>query len=187
MSRNIVLGLKSVGGYCPYLQRVSPSGLKFLTSTNKLNLLVNQCPAMSFALSKKSFSTSSLSASPSSTDSKQQQQARGYASIVPEPSTSTSASSGLPIKVVSGRATALPNSSTSNVKDILTSKDVMDKVFPSGRPTAALGFAKHETTPATPSLFNYEEFYNEQLDKKHKDKSYRVSCILFNYFRCIKS
>lgn len=49
------------------------------------------------------------------------------------------------------------------------------RVFYGGRPTNALGFAKHVVTSAIPKdAFQYEEFYQTELDKKHKDKSYRV-------------
>lgn len=176
MSRNIALGLKSVGTFCPYLQRVSPTGLRFLTSsssTNRLSQVANQCPAMGFALANKSqFSTTTKSSQPSSSDSVKQQQARGYASIVPE----TSVSNGLP-RSIKGRSTAIPTSTNvAGVKVVAEEKEA--KVFTSGDPTNALGFAKHEVTPSTPAqngLFDYELFYNEQLEKKHKDKSYRVS------------
>ena len=44
-----------------------------------------------------------------------------------------------------------------------------------GRPTVALGFKKHiQHSP----IFNYEGFYEAQLQKKHEDRSYRVNYTL---------
>jgi 5-aminolevulinate synthase len=57
-----------------------------------------------------------------------------------------------------------------------------DQGHAQGRPTCALGFAKHVVTSHRPG-FDFEAFYEAELDKKHKDKSYRVRCASPSFVR----
>lgn len=59
------------------------------------------------------------------------------------------------------------------VAPVPASKDTLVDAVSAGRPTAALGFAKHEVVASTPA-FDYEGFYEGMLEKKKQDKSYRV-------------
>ena len=69
---------------------------------------------------------------------------------------------------------------------VLTREHDLPRVFTAGRPTTALGFAKHTVTSHRPG-FGYEQFYTAELDKKHKDKSYRVRCTTHHSRRVLPS
>lgn len=122
-------------------------------------------------------STSSSSAAPASVNPKTSistvsagpstvQVQRGYASIAAVEAAAleraTSPSSPQPSFVNSA--------SIGDNKDIRTPAQ---QGHAQGRPTCALGFAKHVITSHRPG-FDFEAFYEAELDKKHKDKSYRV-------------
>lgn len=178
MVPNIAHQLKNFSAACPYLARASPIGLRFLATqsiqgTNRLSLLAaTQCPAMSSALAKKQFSTSSTASVASSSSTLDAQHTRGYASIVPEPTTlNKNNKAGVP-RSTATKIAPVPTSSPSAGTSV-DAEQIHGEVHSSGNPTNALGFAKHLTTNSTP--FNYEEWYSAQLDKKHADKSYRVS------------
>lgn len=181
----VVAGLKSFGNVCPFLRSSSLSSLASLSrqQVGGLNGLhaaaASGCPLMAAQLRSKGFATSALqqtastapaaapaasapasaASAPAGIDS-----ARGYATI-----------SELTNEQVQGatKATKL-DAELASAAGAAAAESGSERSFAAGRPTAALGFAKHNITSARPG-FNYEEFYNEQLAKKHSDKSYRVS------------
>lgn len=166
-------GLKAFGNVCPFLGQHTVMGLRRLSTQpavaagNRLAYLAQtQCPLMSIAYANKakSFSTSACPATATATVSSP---VRGYASIAEQQADHTR------------RLEQQAQLATGQTAGVAADADAdaesqPERVFYSGRPTNALGFAKHQVTSCRPGQFNYEEFYANELDKKHKDKSYRV-------------
>lgn len=192
MAFQTVQALKAFGNVCPFLHRVSVPGLRALSSLttvdghSKLGLLATTaCPMMGAALANKnnskSFSTSTYSAaaqkpasapaphilSPSSAAST----SRGYASIAEQQAESAKLQRATAEEILA-RATSAHPSSASTPAGVAAPQTYSPQIT-AGRPTCGLGFAKHVVTSARPG-YNYEDFYQTELDKKHKDKSYRV-------------
>lgn len=152
-------GLKTFGNVCPFLKKTTVSGLRSLSSPatgNRLAVLAQtQCPLMSMAYASKGFSTSAASFNT---------QVRGYASIAEQQADAAK---------LQREEAAAAASKTGQTAGVAAEAEQQTEKAHGGRPTAALGFAKHETTSARPG-FSYESFYQSELEKKHKDKSYRV-------------
>ena len=186
----VAAGLKSFGSVCPFLRSSSLSSLASLSrqQVGGLNGLhaaaASGCPLMAAQLRARGFATSTFHHAASTP-----------AAAAPVPSSPASASAAGGVDSARAYATvaeptkeqvpAATQSSKLDAKLASTSgavtEDEAQRAFTSGRPTAALGFAKHKITSARPG-FNYESFYDEQLAKKHSDKSYRVSTSIFCFF-----
>lgn len=180
----VVAGLKSFGAVCPFLRSSSLSSLASLSrqQVGGLNGLhaaaASGCPLMAAQLRAKGFATSALqltaltpvaaapvaSAPASAAAAAGADAVRGYATVA-EPTKEQVQAATQATKLDAELASAAGEASA---------EQSGERSFLGGRPTAALGFAKHSITSARPG-FNYEEFYNDQLAKKHSDKSYRVS------------
>lgn len=180
-----IRGLKAFGAVCPFLHKSTISGLRSLSTQatpagNRLaHLAQTKCPLMSMAYAAKSFSTSAhplVAVKPATIVEQEKQQAttfpsqvRGYASIAEQQAESA--------RLQRQEAAAAAAAATGQSGGVAAEAEQQpDRTFPGGRPTNALGFAKHVVTSARPG-FDYEGFYHAELDKKHKDKSYRVSLL----------
>ncbi|KAI5478123.1 5-aminolevulinate synthase [Pseudohyphozyma bogoriensis] len=171
-----VMNLKNVA-LCPYLSRVSPGGLRCLSTMQGGQPLVSVaqgCPVMARALANRAAIHTSATTSVVASTSAQQPQAtpavqgpstttRGYASVVDKLEAANAAAAN---------AALSPSPAVTEAIKLGEAEEEAERVFYAGRPTCALGFAKHVITRAIPG-FKYEEFYKAELDKKHKDKSYR--------------
>lgn len=179
-----IRGLKAFGAVCPFLHKSTIAGLRSLSTQatpagNRLaHLAQTKCPLMSMAYAAKSFSTSSNAlvavkpaAAPAAVEQQEKattfpSQVRGYASIAEQQAESS--------RLQRQEAAAAAAAATGQSGGVAAEAEQQpDRTFPGGRPTNALGFAKHVVTSARPG-FDYEGFYHAELDKKHKDKSYRV-------------
>ncbi|GAA5898477.1 hypothetical protein JCM6882_007788 [Rhodosporidiobolus microsporus] len=171
-------------------------------STNRLtHLAQSQCPLMSVALAQRGFhssprcpvsghSTSSTSSNASGGNKcpvahtaktalagpSAAKIQRGYASIAEvQENALRRATSTAPAGTSTASAPAFVNpaslSASESVGELDEAHSPVD-VHSAGRPTCALGFAKHRITSFRPG-FDYEAFYQSELAKKHKDKSYR--------------
>ncbi|KAI5795709.1 pyridoxal phosphate-dependent transferase [Geopyxis carbonaria] len=166
---------------CPFLKKTSPSTLRALsTSTSpsvgggtmsNLQVVARRCPVMSKALAVQSVRSSAFptayrrAAAPSFSA----QQTRNYVA---------------PSKPVNFIATGKRGAQAADVESVHLKAGIFDTskgICPHG--TAALN-ASDKPTRVTrptkvlekctnPNAFNYEAFYTNELDKKHKDKSYR--------------
>lgn len=177
-------GLKAFGHVCPFLQHSTVSKLRTLStqalsassgaaSSNRLAYLAQtKCPLMSIAYAAKSqsYSTASI-ASSSQIPAFSTGRRRGYASIAEQHAETAR------LQREQAQAAAKQAAAVTGQTGGIASEQAADpeRVFYAGRPTTALGFAKHVVTSHRPGQFNYEQFYTVELDKKHKDKSYRVS------------
>lgn len=191
-------GLKAFGHVCPFLQHNTVSKLRSLSTqavaatngnSNRLAYLAQtKCPLMSIAYAAKS-SPFSVTTTPSystqhsklATGARRQvavSAVRGYASIAEQDAETAR------LQRAKAQAAAQQAASTSGQTGGVASEQLQaaaadpERVFYGGRPTTALGFAKHVVTSHRPGQFNYEVFYAVELDKKHKDKSYRVSVLV---------
>lgn len=160
-----IRGLKAFGNVCPFLHRSSLGSLRSLstqraTAGNRLSLLAQtKCPLMSLAYASKALHTTSV---------------RSYASIAEQQAES--------LKLQREAAAAASAAGQTPGVAGEAAEEQAEKMFPSGNPTNALGFAKHVVTSARPG-FDFETFYESELAKKHKDKSYRVSRALIAAYR----
>lgn len=178
-----IRGLKAFGNVCPFLHKSSVGSLRTLSTQasplagNRLaQLAQTKCPLMSMAYAtKSSFSTSAtkcpvVTFSKLSTAASFTSKVRGYASIAEQQAESA--------RLQRQEAAAAAADATGQTAGVAAEAEQSpERTFPGGRPTNALGFAKHVVTSARPG-FDYEQFYHAELDKKHKDKSYRVSLCL---------
>lgn len=177
--------LKGFGAVCPFLHRVSPVGLRALSSSaavaghSRLSLLAaTECPMMRVALANRRELTTSVPApAPKPAPvavAPAQQSIRGYASIAEQQAESAKLQRASAQDILA-RATAVSHATAAAQAGIdVPQLDPLNGAPETGRPTCALGFAKHDVTSARPG-YDYEHFYQAELDKKHKDKSYRVS------------
>ncbi|BGP17657.1 hypothetical protein JCM10213_004641 [Rhodosporidiobolus nylandii] len=192
---DIATGLKRFGTVCPFLRTSPVSTLRRFSSqtlhggVNRLtDLAQSRCPLMGVALATRGFSSSA--ACPVSGKStvagtatqvavkcpvahSSGQLVRGYASVaeVQEAALRRATSPDTAQPAFVNPASIAPSSNGANgaaAEDAHTPVEVHS----AGRPTCALGFAKHKITSFRPG-FDYEEFYQSELAKKHKDKSYR--------------
>ncbi|KPI41486.1 5-aminolevulinate synthase, mitochondrial [Cyphellophora attinorum] len=153
--------LRQSKGMCPFLKHTPTATLRTLSTSTRqspgggtitnLNFIARRCPVMNKALAVQSAKIS----------------ARSYAKVAP-------GTSGVVKKLLN--------------KKLHTTAEKKASVDPHvirGAPTAPPPVARHHAVagpdthirpkPAAPSAprFNYERFYETELDKKHKDKSYR--------------
>ncbi|SGY15293.1 BQ5605_C013g07316 [Microbotryum silenes-dioicae] len=186
-------GLKAFGNVCPFLHKTGLQQLRTLSTTalpghpqtNRLAALATtNCPLMAAAYAQKGsapvdcpvaaapFSTSSQAGDPSSSG----RQARGYASIAEQQTESEAlrrqAAAEAQQAKCGNTVTSPKLRGQQDLLEGLEEEHSPERVFHGGRPTNALGFAKHVITSARPG-FEYDSFYHQELDKKHKDKSYR--------------
>ncbi|GAA6015800.1 hypothetical protein JCM10207_008800 [Rhodosporidiobolus poonsookiae] len=199
---DVATGLKRFA-LCPYIRSSPVSTLRTLSTQslqgrNRLvDLAQTRCPLMSHALAQRGFSSSATcpvsgqstksplsnhsaakcpvahaaAATPATTTDAQLK--RGYASIAEVQENAlrratTPASAGAAAPAFVNPASIAPNADGADVD----AAHAPNEVHSAGRPTCALGFAKHRITSARPG-FDYEDFYQSELAKKHKDKSYR--------------
>ncbi|SCV70225.1 BQ2448_1619 [Microbotryum intermedium] len=187
-------GLKAFGNVCPFLHKTGLQQLRTLSTTalpgrpqtNRLAALATtNCPLMAAAYAQKTTATSSMvdgTSAPFSTlsqacePSSSGRQSRGYASIAEQQTESEALR-----RQAAAEARQFKSNTTLTSRKLPGQQDLLEgleeehspkRVFHGGRPTNALGFAKHVITSARPG-FEYESFYQQELDKKHKDKSYR--------------
>ncbi|GAA6028633.1 hypothetical protein JCM8097_007321 [Rhodosporidiobolus ruineniae] len=186
----IATGLKAFSAACPFLRTTSTSTLRSLaaqgnsTLTGTGNRLValaqGGCPLMSAALAQRGFATSSAvsnhKSTISSTPATDAQLKRGYASIaeVQENALRRAVDPAATLAQQPSFVNPASISSSASSGSAAAAEDAHDgkEVHAAGRPTCALGFAKHRVTSFRPG-FDYEAFYQSELAKKHKDKSYR--------------
>lgn len=171
-----VVQLKRFGTVCPFLHRTPLQRLSgFSTSTNRLgtnqlvHLAQSRCPLMQPALQARGFATTTLRSTIG--DNKKSNigstnlNSRNYASITEVQQEALR------------KATTVTENADASFVNPATKLNQVGKEGEShheGRPTCALGFKKHiQHSP----IFNYEGFYEAQLQKKHEDRSYRVSRI----------
>lgn len=185
-----IAGLKSFGHMCPFLGSASLSSLRQLSTqqiggVNGLTAMAARgCPLMAMQLRAKGFATSAVAPAPTATTPAAAAPATTTGSSAAGPA-SASASAGEGKRSYATVADALTKEQLDQAAEGAKSvehklaaaieRDALDNEFLGGRPTTALGFAKHKITSARPGAFDYEHFYDEQLALKHKDKSYRVS------------
>ncbi|GAA5834988.1 hypothetical protein JCM5353_003345 [Sporobolomyces roseus] len=167
-----VVQLKRFGTVCPFLHRTPLQRLSgFSTSTNRLgtnqlvHLAQSRCPLMQPALQARGFATSTLRSTIG--DNKKSNigstnlNSRNYASITEVQQEALR------------KATTVTENADASFVNPATKLNQVGKEGEShheGRPTCALGFKKHiQHSP----IFNYEGFYEAQLQKKHEDRSYR--------------
>ncbi|GAW22298.1 hypothetical protein ANO14919_118340 [Xylariales sp. No.14919] len=161
--------LRQSKAMCPFLKKTTPATLRALsTSTrhqasqcggtiSKLQLLGQRCPVMGKALAI---------------------QSARVGCKAPAPIVSTSAVSG--VRTLSGHSkakihTSRPKEARAVDTPMFTPRESVN--FPPAAPTNRKANANVTTTTATPSgssvKFDYAGFYEAELEKKHKDKSYR--------------
>lgn len=194
LAMDLATGLKRFGSVCPFISSSSIKSLSTTAAPRLASIAQNRCPLMGHALAQRGFSSSatcpishqssSSSANPSTGESSLLNKTkataagpsaatvqRGYASIAAVEAAAleraTSPSSPQPSFV--NPASIAPSAGLDG-EDVRTAAD---QGHAQGRPTCALGFAKHVVTSHRPG-FDFEAFYEAELDKKHKDKSYRV-------------
>ena len=169
--------LKNYTPHCPFLHRASSLAARSLsTSTiaarNPLSSRASLCPVISLALpstTTKSIHTTALVNAPApggsegikSNGAGQQTQIRNYASIASQESTVLQQAS---IGKDSGDAA-----------EILKELEGKGEVIIGHRPTNALGFA--ERMAERGGGFQFEQFYQGEIDKKLKDKSQSCSIL----------
>ncbi|KAM0750594.1 tetrapyrrole biosynthesis, 5-aminolevulinic acid synthase [Meredithblackwellia eburnea MCA 4105] len=131
---------------------------------------------MSIALAnRRSFSSTSLqSRAPVPAPAPVPSSSRGYASIAEQQAESDKLQREAAQQILNKAkgVTSTNTDASSALSGNGASPDQVAAQITSGRPTVALGFAKHVVTSHRPG-YDYEAFYHTELDKKHKDKSYR--------------
>ncbi|KAF3202681.1 mitochondrial 5-aminolevulinate synthase [Orbilia oligospora] len=186
--------LRQSRSVCPFLKKTSPSALRALsTSTSlvprtpgiaggkmsNLQILARRCPIMGKALAVQSARNNLSSVSSRiggiGAGISNSTQRRGYI---------------VPTKAANLQSTRKTEAMASSLEDVHIKAGVFDTskgICPHG--TAAMKAAKHAAdltaaadhkltvfqnhTVAKKATFDYEGFYYNELDKKHKDKSYR--------------
>ncbi|GAA6022995.1 hypothetical protein JCM11491_000350 [Sporobolomyces phaffii] len=171
-----VVQLKRFGAVCPFLHRTPLQHLgAFSTQTNRLganqlvHLAQSRCPLMQPALHARGFASTPTRAE-SAKSSGLANATRSYASIAE-----------VQQDALRKATTVTENVDAPFVNPASVGVDAVESNDPAsgalgqgqhheGRPTCALGFKKHiQHSP----IFNYEGFYEAQLQKKHEDRSYR--------------
>ena len=153
-----LLQLKSYGTLCPFLHRTPSAALRSLSVStiagrNSLTARAEACPLMGLALAAKGLHTSAVLEA--GEKSGQQTHTRHYASIAPQETTLLQQAS-----IVQG------SGSNPAVSNEVAAKD---GTIVGHRPTNALGFA--ERIAERGGGFQFEQFYQGEIDKKLKDKS----------------
>ncbi|KAG0652347.1 Delta-aminolevulinate synthase [Hyphodiscus hymeniophilus] len=151
--------LRQSKSMCPFLKKTSPATLRSLSTTarnaspgggsmSNLQTIARRCPIMGKALAVQTAKTGKVGLG-------------GVAALG-----AIRAFSG---KVNSGKA-KLHTSRSHEARAVENGLFVPDNVkYPQhGKPIQPAHESRHDG-----AKFNYEEFYNNELDKKHKDKSYR--------------
>lgn len=193
-----VLGLKRFGQVCPFLARSSVGALRTFstqsirgTAANRLSeLATTRCPLMSVALAQRGFRSVAAAQVGSATNhkattsnsfiqSRPVHQRRSYASITEIEDKAARKAKAVPAKSAQPSFVnpASISSSASSGADAASDAATSTEVHSEGRPTCALGFAKHRVTSYRPGQFDYDAFYAAELEKKHQDKSYRVGLL----------
>ncbi|PGH06151.1 5-aminolevulinic acid synthase [Blastomyces parvus] len=158
---------------CPFLQRTSPATLRALSTPaspgggtiSNLQVIARRCPIMSKALAVQSARMATPRAFSTFAGAASGCGAKGVKGLrVPagRKKFHTSASKEAAIEQGSVRKRENVHPPLSKVQVGKPAMPDRMAAFPAPRPAA----------PAT-SKFDYEAFYNNELDKKHKDKSYR--------------
>jgi 5-aminolevulinate synthase len=170
------------------------------TAANRLSELAStRCPLMSVALAQRGFasvaavrgSVASVAASASQATNQKATKVtfsssapislgrRTYASITEIEDKAARTATAVPSKSAQpsfvNPASISTSSSSSSGAAAAGDAAKLPEVHSEGRPTCALGFAKHRVTSYRPGQFDYDSFYAAELEKKHQDKSYRVS------------
>mgnify|MGYP001585491243 FL=1 len=137
---DVYRGLKTFGTVCPFLRSTSTSQLRQLSiqkapdAVNRLSLAATRCPMMGLS---KAFSSSAATAAPAP----EPQHARGYASIAEQQAESSKLQrqDAAALLTKAAGVAPIPTTSPSSTGAAPSSLDQENKVFPSGRPTTALG------------------------------------------------
>ncbi|GAA5895501.1 5-aminolevulinate synthase [Sporobolomyces salmoneus] len=176
-----VVQLKRFGTVCPFLHRTPLQRLGlFSTSTTPIgtnqlvHLAQSKCPLMKPALQARGFSTSSAVHQQSRDEFKGSglvnTSRRSYASITEVQQEALRKATNITENAQASFVNPA-SSSTSSKIDAEVMIEPRKEEHTQGRPTCALGFKKH--IQHSPIGFNYEGFYEAQLQKKHEDRSYR--------------
>lgn len=160
-----VVQLKRFGTVCPFLHRTplqrlgafSTQGHPAVGTNHLVHLAQSRCPLMRPALRARGFATTSPALIKTNT--------RSYASVTEVQQEALRKATNVTESVDQ------PFVNEASVDPSSAAKRAHDQGHHEGRPTCALGFKKHiQHSP----IFNYEGFYEAQLQKKHEDRSYRV-------------
>lgn len=195
MAFEVAQALKRYGAVCPFLSHASVSSLRQYstqslrgTYTNRLTELAStRCPLMSHALAERGFATSAVVPAHQPPATTNQATPKSPSTLAHSPSPAALARGYASIAEVQENAvrratetSQAPQPAFVNPASISRDAHSPNEVHSEGRPTCALGFAKHRITSFRPG-FDYEAFYSGELAKKHQDKSYRVS---ERFFHC---
>ncbi|GAA5883142.1 hypothetical protein JCM3774_005334 [Rhodotorula dairenensis] len=196
MAVDPVTALKRFGQVCPFLARSSVTALRTYSTqsirgtpaTRLSELASTRCPLMSVALAQRGFS--SVAARATAAAEPVAAQATNHNAtkfVLHRPAAVVGRRTYASITEIEDKvarnATAVPSKSAQpsfvNPASISSSAGAAGdaaespEVHSEGRPTCALGFAKHRVTSYRPGQFDYDSFYAAELEKKHQDKSYR--------------
>ncbi|BGP33360.1 mitochondrial 5-aminolevulinate synthase [Rhodotorula toruloides] len=187
MAYEVAQALKRYGAVCPFLSHASVSSLRQYstqslrgTYTNRLTELAStRCPLMSHALAERGFATSAVVPARQQPATTNQATPKSSSTLAHSPSPAALARGYASIAEVQENAvrratetSQAPQPAFVNPASISRDAHSPNEVHSEGRPTCALGFAKHRITSFRPG-FDYEAFYGGELAKKHQDKSYR--------------
>lgn len=150
---------------CPFLARTKASTLRSLSTVasarapalSKLTVKATKCPVMGPALSIRSAQIHNSAAGYASVaELEQVHRNEGIVFPVGHPHTAAGASMCPHAKAAQAAASLAQEFANSHKKGNLASAS-----------------AATTNAPKTPGGFDYEKFYQDELEKKHKDKSYR--------------
>ncbi|GAA5993629.1 hypothetical protein JCM10908_000650 [Rhodotorula pacifica] len=196
MAADPVTALKRFGQVCPFLGRSSVTALRTFSTqsirgmpaVSRLSELAStRCPLMSVALAQRGFASvaaarTGAKAFTASSHKVTNHKAtnfvgrRTYASITEIEDKAARKATTVPTKSAQPsfvNPASISSSSGSAAEGVAGEAATLPEVHSEGRPTCALGFAKHRVTSYRPGQFDYDSFYAAELEKKHQDKSYR--------------
>ena len=157
---------------CPFLKRTSSSSLRHLSVGNGLRLKATGCPVLSPVLAQREAEINQMPTL----------QKRGYAAVADRSSIDEiHRKEG----IISGRGGVCPHASAA--KAASQKAQSFAAAAEEGVPQTLANM--QEATPYVPSAhvkkgrFDYASFYNEELQKKHRDKSYRYIIGPYHYTR----
>jgi len=149
-------------GQCPFIRRTSSAALRSYSVDNRLRIKATGCPVVGQAMLEREAEIKQLPAS----------QKRGYAAVADRSSIDEiHRKQG----VISGKSGGVcPHASAA--KEASSKAQAFANAAENGSmPVAAIQEQKAYVPSAhvKKGRFDYASFYNEELDKKHRDKSYR--------------
>ena len=179
-----VVQLKRFGVVCPFLHRTPVQKLgsfstqiinpRFGATTQLVHLAQSRCPLMKPALQARGFATTTTNkiSNDQLNKSRLVNSSRSYASITEVQQEALRKATNVTENVQAPFVNSPTSEGIDQVKQQQQVQGGQGEQHYEGRPTCALGFKKHiQHSP----IFNYEGFYEAQLQKKHEDRSYRVS------------